>query len=189
MNETRVTIQEVCQQWLSMKKLVVKRSTYAKYESIVKKHILPELGDLELKRINSTLVNSFTARKLEGNEEGIGRLASKTVRDIGTALKSILKYGENEYHIGPLAGNTVLPKYKKETVEALTVQEAALIEAYLRLHQTEAKCAGLLLGMYTGMRLGELCALRWCDIDLQNQTIHVNHTMQRISEPDQERRL
>lgn len=188
MTESKITMREVSQQWLGMKKLVVKRSTYAKYESIIQKHILPEMGDRKLEQINSASVNSFTTRKLQGDSDGSGKLAPKTVRDIDTILKSILKYGENEYHTGPLADNTVLPKNKKETVEALTVQEAAHIEAYLWQHQAEAKYTGLLLGMYTGMRLGEICALRWQDIDLQNQTIHVKHTMQRISEPDQQSR-
>lgn len=187
MEEVKVTIGEVSRQWLDMKKLVVKRSTYAKYESIVKNHILPELGCVELAEVDSGLINAFTTRKLYGTEKSAVGLAPKTVRDIDTILKSILKYGENEYHIGPLADNTVLPKNKKETAEILTTEEAALMEEYLRLHLTEARYVGLLLGMYTGLRLGELCALRWCDIDFQGQTICVNHTMQRIAEPDRQR--
>ena len=97
------------------------------------------MGERKLEQINSALVNSFTTRKLQGDSDGSGKLAPKTVRDIDTILKSIHKYGENEYHTGPLAVNTVLPKNKKETVEALTVQEAAHIEAYLWQHQAEAK--------------------------------------------------
>ena len=93
------------------------------------------MGERKLEQINSALVNSFTTRKLQGDSDGSGKLAPKIVRDIDTLLKSILKYVENEYHTGPLADNTVLPKNKKETVEALTVQEAAHIEAYLWQHR------------------------------------------------------
>lgn len=69
MEEVKVTIGEVSRQWLDMKKLVVKRSTYAKYESIVKNHILPELGCVELAEVNSGLINAFTTRKLYGTEK------------------------------------------------------------------------------------------------------------------------
>ncbi len=68
------------------------------------------MGERKLEQINSALVNSFTTRKLQGDSDGSGKLAPKTVRDIDTILKSIHKYGENEYHTGPLADNTVLPK-------------------------------------------------------------------------------
>lgn len=188
MDISKITIADICTEWLNMKKLSVKQSTYAKYHYIIKTEILPELGNYPLEKMNSSIINAFTSRKL-----GIGidstctdrRLASKTVRDIYTILKSVLRYGENEYHTGPLAANTVLPKPKRESVETLTMIELRRIAKYLWARPWDARYVGLLLCMYSGMRLGEICALKWEDVDLDKKTIYVRHTMQRITVPDE----
>lgn len=186
MDVSKITISDVCTEWLSMKKLSVKQSTYSKYYYIIQHEILPELGELPLHKVNSSVINNFTSRKLgvDGNTDR-KPLANKTVRDIYTILKSILRYGENEYRTGPLAENTVLPKARRESIETLTMLELKRIAQYLWRHQRDARCVGLLLCMYSGMRLGEICALRWEDIDLDKKIIHVKHTMQRITVPDE----
>lgn len=187
MDISKITIREVSTEWLSMKKLTVKQSTYSRYYYIVKTVILPELGDLTLTEINSSVVNSFTSRKLNGSEENAEKpLARKTVRDICTILKSIIKYGEQEYRTGPLAENTVLPKPKRETIETLKEEELKQITSYLYEHQNEPRYLGILVCLYSGMRLGEICALRWEDIDLEKRIIHINHTIQRITVPSEQ---
>lgn len=187
MEISKITISDVCTEWLNMKKLSVKQSTYAKYHYIIKTEILPELGNYPLEKMNSSIINAFTSRKLGISPEADSRpLASKTVRDIYTILKSVLRYGENEYHTGTLAANTVLPKPKRENIETLTMIELRRIAKYLWSHPWDARCVGLLLCMYSGMRLGEICALKWEDVDLDKKTIHIKHTMQRITVPDAE---
>lgn len=186
MNVSKITIKDVSIEWLNMKKLTVKQSTYSRYYNVVKTEILPELGDIPLNQLNSSMVNSFTSRKLSGSEpEARKPLASKTVRDICSILKSIIKYGENEYRTGPLAENTVLPKTRRETIETLNEKELKRFTEYLWLHQTKPRYAGLLLCLYSGMRVGEICALKWKDIDLGQRVIYVRHTIQRIIVPDE----
>lgn len=186
MNVSKVTIKDVSEEWLNMKKLTVKQSTYSRYYHVVKTEILPELGEIPLNELNSSTVNGFTSRKLNGSEElGKKPLASKTVRDICTILKSIIKYGEKEYRTGPLAENTVLPKTKRENIETLNEKELRRFTEFLWNHQEKARYAGLLLCLYSGMRIGEICALRWKDIDLEQRVIHVTHTIQRIIVPDE----
>lgn len=195
MSSHKITIASVSAEWLDMKKLTVKQSTFSRYYCIVQKHIIPELGGLPFAQVNSSVINSFTCRKLgmdhERNEKkpeyrhiNGDTLAVKTVRDICTVLKSIIKYGTNEYQMGNLAGNTVLPKKRKENREVLSLQELRKIEEYLLENQSDARCAGLLLCMYTGIRLGEICALRWRDIDLERELLYINHTIQRITIPN-----
>lgn len=187
MDVSKITIKEVSTEWLSMKKLTVKQSTYSRYYYIVKTVILPELGDLTLTEINSSVVNSFTSRKLNGNEENAKKpLARKTVRDICTILKSIIKYSEHEYRTGPLAENTVLPRPKRESIETLKEEELKQLTEYLRAHQSEPRYLGLLVCLYSGMRLGEICALRWEDIRLDQRIICINHTLQRIIVPNEQ---
>lgn len=186
MDVSKITIEDVCTEWLAMKKLTVKQSTYSKYYCIVKRQIIPELGDIPLEKISSSLINSFTSRKLGKNQEEESKsLGNKTVRDIDTILKSVIKYGEREYNMGRLAGNTVLPKPKREKIETLTAEELGRMADYLSERCTDPRCVGLLLCMYSGMRLGEICALKWEDIDLENKVIHVNHTIQRIPVTDE----
>ena len=187
MKSPEVTIRQVSMEWLGMKKLVVKQSTYAKYESIVGNHIAECLGDIPLCRVNSAMVNAFAAEKMGIQPDGCRRncekgvMCAKTVRDICTILKSIIRYGENEYHLQNLVGNTVLPRAKAAEKEILNVNEVRKFERYLRENQDVPRCAGLLLCLYTGMRLGEICALKWTDIDLKTRTLCVSHTAQRIA--------
>lgn len=187
MNETKITVKEVSLQWLNMKRLVVKPSTYARYYSITRKHILPELGDLTLEQINSSVINSFTCRKLGDTiSKGTctGSMSAKTVRDICTVLKSILHYGEKEYQLNSLAENTVLPKAVHTSKETLAARELKKLETYLWENQETLRCAGLLICLYTGIRLGEICALKWEDIDLKHHVLCIHHTTQRISVPE-----
>lgn len=194
MDVSKITIKDVSMEWLDMKRLSVKQSTYSKYYCIVRRQIIPELGDIPLEKVSSSLINSFTGRKLgkrqeknegEDNLQSNQILGNKTVRDINMVLKSIIKYGEREYHLASLAENTVLPKPKREVIETLKADEVGRMTKYLWSRQNDVRYMGLLLCMYSGMRLGEICALRWKDIDLQNQTIHINHTLQRIPIPDE----
>lgn len=197
MDVSKVTIDQISREWLKMKKLVVKQSTYGKYYSITQNHILPELGELPLNQINSAVINEFAIRKLgirqvftENRTEYIQHpaMSPKTVRDICTILKSIIRYGEREYHLNPLVQNIVLPKVKSGNKEILTVYELKRIEEYLWQNQETPRCTGLLVCMYTGIRLGEICALKWEDIDLRHHVLCINHTIQRIVIPEEKNR-
>ncbi len=182
MDGTRIRLADVCEEWLDMKRLSVKQSTYARYVRLIRNHIVPELGELTLGQISSSVMNTFIYGKLEhGRLDHLGALSAKTVRDISIVLKSVLKYGEEEYRVGRLATNTVLPKKKKPVHDVLTGSELRRMRDWLMVNQSDTRCTGLLLCMYTGMRLGEICALRWSDIDVKHKTICISHTVQRIS--------
>ena len=178
---------EICSDWLSMERLIVKRSTYAKYTFTISNHILPVLGDMTLSDITSAQVNTFIYDKLtNGRLDASGPLSAKTVRDMYTVLKSVLKYAENEYQLGNLARNTVLPKRQSPKYEILTREEQALLEQFLLKDSTTHRKAGILLCLYTGLRLGEICALQWQDIDMEQGLLTIKHTLQRISVSDSE---
>ena len=82
-----IILEQVCAEWLDMKRLSVRESTFARYQMIIQKHVLPEFGKYPLEEISSSVVNSYTCRKLE-------EISTKTVRDICTILKSVLRYAE-----------------------------------------------------------------------------------------------
>ncbi|HJB15701.1 MAG TPA: site-specific integrase [Candidatus Blautia excrementipullorum] len=186
MEVSKVTIEQVSREWLSMKRLIVKQSTYAKYDSIVRRHILTELGKVPLYRVNSSMINDYAGRKLGTPGEILKgeRMSPKTVRDICTILKSIIRYGEKEYQMNGLVGNIVLPKVIIKNKDVLELNELKKIEKYLWENQSTPRCAGILLCLYTGIRLGEVCALKWEDIDLNRHILAISHTTQRITIPE-----
>lgn len=187
MDVSKIMMADVCEEWLNMKRLLIKQSTYAKYRNIVERHIEPDIGAYNLGNLNSYLINSFIYEKMKkGRLDREGELAVKTVRDITTILKSIVKYAEKEYHTENLAGNSVLPKRSRAKFEVLSLKEQKVMEEYLLDNLQEPRCAGLLICLYTGLRIGEICALKWNNIDFESKSITITHTLQRISMPDLE---
>ena len=121
------------------------------------------------------MVNSYTCRKLE-------EISTKTVRDICTILKSVLRYAEKEYGLHDIAGNMVLPKLQRTDKDILTLREQRKLETYLWEHRQKPRCAGILICLYTGLRLGEICGLQWRDIDRKRHVLYINRTLQRVTE-------
>lgn len=104
------------------------------------------------------------------------------MRDICTILKSVLSYAEKEYGLHDIAGNMVLPKQQRTDRDILTLREQRKLETYLWEHRQKPRCAGILLCLYTGLRLGEICGLQWRDIDRKRHILYINRTLQRVAE-------
>ena len=167
-NASAKTLADVCEEWLHMKRLIVKQSSYVKYRTVLSNHVLPVLGSLPIEAVNSARINTFIYDKvIHGRLKNSGALSDKSVRDIYTILKSVLTYAEKEYHLSGIARNTVLPKQHSNSFEILTVEEQACLEEYLYEHIMELRCLGILPCLYTGLRIGEICALKWEDIDIE----------------------
>lgn len=166
-----------CEEWLRLEKGKVKESTYVKYDTILNNHILPKLGGCFPLGITTQLGERF---KQELLEEG---LSAKTVRDILTVLHTILKYTAAQFPgVFPTVEITY-PKEPKKEARVLDIDEQRRLIVYLQTDMDTCKF-GILLALLTGLRLGELCALRWEHVSLRNRTIHVDATMQRLRDYD-----
>lgn len=166
--------------WLSSMRFMVKRSTYAHYYSIVENHISPDLGHIRITYLTSEVIENYINQKFEyGKINGEGGLSEKTVRDIVVVLRQILSYAR--LHI-PFR----LPKLKKKNIKILTKKEQKSLEKIV-IEMNTTYSMGVLLCLYTGMRLGEICALKWSDIDLKKKAIKVNNTIVRIQEVEEGR--
>jgi len=175
----KLTVKEAAQQWLISAKLRVKPSSYANYLSIVNKHILPILGSVRITDLTSSRMNDFIMQKLQhGRLSGKGGLSAKSVRDIMTVFRSISVYVSKEYGIREV--HFTMPKSEQKSVEVLTAAERRKLEQYLMINPDRTNLA-VLLCMFTGLRVGELCGLRWEDIDLENGLLSVNRTVQRVN--------
>ena len=166
-----------CQEWLCLERGKVKDSTYIKYDAILAKHIMPKLGGCFPQGLSTLLVDQFKGELLA---EG---LAVKTVRDILAVLRSVLKYAAGQYPGVFPAIEINYPKEQKRDARVLTVEEQQRLADYLREDMDECKF-GILLSLLTGLRIGELCALRWEQVSLKDRTIRVEATMQRLRNLD-----
>ena len=164
---------DYCNEWLYLKRSSVKPSTFVKYTTILEKYIKPDLGQYFSEAISEILVEQFSYRLI--HERG---LSPKTVRDILSVLHSILNYTTKQ---NPLAKSVdiVYPRQDQKEMRVLTCEEQKRFTEYLLRDMDPCKF-GVLLALLTGLRIGEVCALKWEDISLENKVIFVRHTMQRL---------
>ena len=163
-----------CDEWLRLNRSRVSESTFVKYTTITEKHIRAKLGNLQAKALSTVLVERFAHELL-----CVEVLSPKTVRDILAVLRSILKYATKHYPALFSTVEIVYPKNPKKEMRVLTKDEQTDFITFLLKDTDECKF-GVLLALLTGMRIGEVCALKWKNIDLAERFIRVTHTMQRL---------
>lgn len=175
------TFSSYAQKWLEYKKISVKKSTYARYVFLVNRHILKEFRNVRVCSLNNEIVNNFILNKMtEGKLKNSGGLSNKTVCDILTVFKDIVKY-INEQENTCLNISVKFPHIAKNKISILSKCEQTLLERYI-VENFETAYIGVMLSLYTGLRIGEVCALKWCDIDFKDKTIKVSKTIQRIQD-------
>lgn len=174
------TISSIADMWLSSKKLKVKESTYSKYYDLVKNHIVPTLGQVAVNQLDHMQVERYAEALLQrGRLDGRGGLAPKTVSDILSTLKSILFYAQKHGIATNCYQIQVSVKQERTPMRVLSPSEQKKLT---RLLMSDLDCVklGILLSLYTGLRIGEVCALQWKHIDLEEGLLKVRQTIQRI---------
>ncbi|MBQ7163802.1 MAG: site-specific integrase [Clostridia bacterium] len=152
----------------------VKPRTFSRYEIAVKHHIEPSLGSDEVNSLTPLAVQRFVNGLLEsGNLKRNGGLSANTVNVIITVLKKSLDYAvlAGEANENP-AAHVVRPRRREKQVECFTLTEQKKIEAAVK-NSGKDKLFGITLCLYTGLRVGELLALEWKDIDLVKSELSV----------------
>lgn len=170
-----VTIQEAVTGFLAEKENTIKLSSYLRYEQMLRKHILPSLGRVCVDQLSTKAFTSFLQQKQIDSE-----LSQKTLKDIGTLLKGVLKYAETTFNCSSPAHGAKLPKYRQNMPEIFSDAEINSI-ANRVLDVPSILGIAILLTLNSGLRLGELCALRWSDIDFSSGVISVQRTVQRLT--------
>ena len=167
--------------WLSYKKDYIKESTYANYSNIISNHIVPDLGKYYLNELNNKIIQKFLLEKYKnGRLDNSGGLSSKTIRDIIAIIKSSLKAATKEGLIESVSLDFIYPKTNiKDKIYTLSKQNQDKLTNYILKNQS-IKSLGILLTLYSGIRIVELCALQWKDIDFKNNILHINKTLQRV---------
>ncbi|MBD5145984.1 MAG: site-specific integrase [Ruminococcus sp.] len=165
---------EVVQMWLNSIINTVKESTYSNYTMKTAKHILPHLGNVCYEKLTADMLNAFVTDRLSAG------LSAKYVSDISVLIKSVCKFAHTRYGYDNKAEFMVLPKTEKRSNKRLlTDSEQSSLNTWLTKNITPGN-AGIALSAATGIRIGELCALKWSDFDLEKSILTVSKTMQRI---------
>ena len=167
-----ITLQQIIDSWLLYKKYKLKESTYYRYQYIIKKYIISNFGKEKPVFLEHYDFNIFIEKLAEN-------LSPKTTKDIIIVLKSILKYAERKYNFDFKLDLVALPKYEPEEIEILSKEEKNQLEE-MCYKNTTLRNIGILICLNTGLRIGEICALTWKDINLEKDTLSIDKTMQRI---------
>ncbi len=156
-------------EWLALYvKPTTKTRTYKKYQRQIELHILPALGEIELQDLTATVLQRFT---VDLSEKG---LSANTVNGIISVLKSSLRRAvllgvtDKEFTMA-----IVRPKGREKQVDCFSKEEQRKIEQYI-FEKKKNKLFGVVLCLYTGLRIGELLSLTWDDVDLQKGIITVS---------------
>ena len=175
---TASTVGDFCSEWLSTVRVNCKRSTFVKYENSCNKYILPKFGKMNVSSITTTAAEEFLLSLISENG-----LSPKTVRDILSIMKLILSYADKHGGIVNCNLSAVTIKCEPTDFYVFTKEEQHILIEYI-LNEPDLRKIGILLCLYTGLRVGEVCALTWADIDLDAKLLYVNKTMQRIRNTD-----
>ena len=169
---TTKTIREIALAWKLDKQRYVKQSTYAAYALILENHILPTFG--ECKTLNEKLVQDFVNAKLATN------LSTKTVKDILIVLKMVMKFGVKNEWLTYCEWDIKYPTTAtSKEIEVLSVAHHKKILDHVKQNFT-FRNLGIYISLATGLRIGEICGLKWEDIDTDKGTITICRTIERI---------
>lgn len=170
--ENKKKVKEIIDLWAVDKKQYVKKSTYSAYMLLIENHILSAFGDMD--KIQEAEVQSFVFEKLE-----VG-LSQKSIKDILIVLKMVLKFGAKGDLFDYKPFDIKFPTQReKQNIEVLSRSDQKKIMNYVQTHFT-FRNLGIYVCLAAGMRIGEVCALTWDDINTDTGIISIRRTIQRV---------
>ena len=176
----KVLVKDWMEQWLHNYALItVRESTYISYEGYVYNHINPMIGDIPLQKLTPPIVQNFyNDRILNGRKDGKGGLSSKTMHNMHNMFHQAMEQAKiNGLIMQNPTENALIPRQPKKEMRVLSVQEQMKLLSVVHMHRLGF---AIKFDLATGLRIGELCALKWTDFNFQNNTVKVTRTLQRI---------
>lgn len=169
----------IASEWFESVKSQTKESTQNKYHNLLISYILPAYGEHTLDNITYDFIESHCNLLLiSGGKKGTG-LSTKTVTDVLSVIRNVLKFACRKGMYVPCDGSAVQVKRTAYPMRVFSKNEQEQLCKYI-LAEPEPCNIGILVCLFTGLRIGEICALRWEDISFSDQTIYVHHTLQRV---------
>jgi len=148
-------------------KIGIKDRTYRMYQYIVERYIVGRIGLCEVESVTCQMLQKYISTLSEKN------LSENTLKLIWRIVSSGLKMAQVEYNLPQLALERVkIPKSEEKKVDAFSAGEQKSIEKVINI-SSHPKQIGVMLSLYLGLRLGEVCALKWSDIDFKSRMLSV----------------
>jgi len=170
--ETLIKFSEIADLWMADKRQYVKKSTYAAYTLLIHNHLKPCFG--ENLDITEDKVQNFVNQKLNSG------LSQKTVKDILVVLKMIIRFGEKHGYLEFRRIDIRFPtEREKRDIDVLTLSNQKRLMSYLKDNFSFLNL-GVYICLSAGLRIGELCALKWDDMDTIAGVIRIRRSIQRI---------
>lgn len=171
---------ELIDQWITYTSINTKESTLARYCGLLDRHVRNEFGSIPVDIITTEFIEQYITQLLvSGRLDGRGGLAPKTVSDILSVIKSIFAYSARHgIHVN-CNPSSIAVKNPKRQLRVLSKEEQSILVTYLQ-ENTDLNKLGVLICLYTGIRVGELCAMKWGKIDFATNTMQVDCTLQRV---------
>ncbi len=165
-------------EWLNnYVRISAKHRTIERYSEIINNHLIPSVGDIELQELTPIILQKYISELLKcGNKRTGAGLSSSAVNSIITVVQNSLHTAYNLRYINDMVGDKLKrPKAVERQIECFSVAEQKQIEQAVRDGE-KPYMLGVLICLYTGLRIGELLALEWSDIDFSNGTLMVDKT-------------
>lgn len=183
------TFNDVVLSWLNEQKGILKANSINKYNFLLEKHIIPELGSLKIQQIDNGKIKDFIDDMSKfGRIDNNGGLSCSTINDMVVLIKSILGYAEEKYNIRINVGKIKVSQKRQMKNRFYTKEDMNILVTVAwrqySFNHSDLRCLGILLCVYTGLRISELCALRWSDIDVKRGILFINSSLQRIRKDD-----
>lgn len=156
--------------WLNEKRKYIKESSYANYSYIVHNYVIPYFGNMNTKSIDVKTIQNFIFYMHDNG------LSNKTIKDVVSVVKQSF-INNSKININKRLHYPVQKKIKKMYI--LSINDQNKLMRYL-INNPCGKNVGILIGLTLGVRIGEVCALKWKDVDFDNYILHIDKTIQRI---------
>ncbi len=187
-DKNNLTINDLYNSWIQLKR-GLKDNTFANYKYMYTMFVEPDFGKNRIVDLKRSDVRGFYNYLAEESNVKVN-----TIDSIHTVLHQVLELGVEDDYLRYNPSDNALKELKKarnfddEKRRALTVAEQELFENFLSKQGQYHKWYPIFIVMlWTGMRVGEITGLRWCDIDLEEETISVNHTLVYYDKRNEER--
>lgn len=169
---SKITLAEYLPKWLETRSLDLRSKTAHHYEQVIKKHILPNIGNVALKDLSLARVEKFYSNLIQS---GVGTRTIRICHNIlHKSLEKAVRYG---YVTHNPAHGAALPRYTHTEMQVL---DQAQVGHFLVAAQSSSYRALYHLAITTGMRQGELFGLKWTDLEWLTGTLHIQRQVQRV---------
>lgn len=180
---SEITFNEIADEWMDTVMVYLKESSIAKYRNIIKKHLIPVFGDLLISDITRQEILAFALSLSQANNNNGRGLSPSSAAAVVSLLKRILRYAAEIKSMKTASFMGITIKQPQKKIRVFTKEEHKSLVSDIKEHPTQVGY-GILLSLYAGLRIGEICALKWKNIDIRDKYIHVEYTMQRIQLPE-----